>query len=60
MLRLFAFFYCLCLSANLSGQDGIQTKNELGIEDLVKNIFIKGNCKNVEKNRLEIEENGLL
>jgi gliding motility-associated-like protein len=47
MLRLFAFFYCLCLSANLSGQEGIQTKNELTVEDLVKNIFIKGNCKNV-------------
>ena len=28
-------------------QVGIQTENNLGVEDLVKNVFIKGNCKNV-------------
>jgi gliding motility-associated-like protein len=30
----------------LMGQRGVQTENELGAEDLVKNVFIKGNCRN--------------
>ena len=28
-------------------QEGIQIENHSGVEDLIKNIFIKGNCKNV-------------
>lgn len=28
-------------------QQGIQTENSQGVEDLVKNVFVKGNCRNV-------------
>ena len=33
----------------LSGQimDGIQTESTRTVEDLIKDVFIKGNCKNV-------------
>ncbi len=29
------------------GQEGVQTENNLNVEELVKNVFIKGNCRNV-------------
>ena len=47
MFKTFVWFCCIYLSSNLMAQEGIQTENNLGVEDLVKNIFIKGNCKNV-------------
>ena len=47
MFKFFKLIGCLCLSLNLPAQEGIQTENDLGVEDLVKNVFIKGNCKNV-------------
>ena len=48
MLKLSALLCCLCfLSNQMLAQEGIQTENNLGVEDLVKNVFIKGNCKNV-------------
>ena len=48
MSKIFAFLLlCFCLSINLLAQEGIQTENNLGVESLVKDIFIKGNCRNV-------------
>ncbi len=48
MLKFFVLLCCLCLSFNLLAQaEGIQTENSLGVEDLVKDVFIKGNCRNV-------------
>ncbi len=49
MYRLLALLCCFCLSSNLLAQEqeGIQTENNLGVEDLVRDVFIKGNCRNV-------------
>ena len=49
MVKFFTLLGCLCVSASLWAQvqEGIQTKNDLGVEDLVKNVFIKGSCRNV-------------
>ncbi len=47
MFKIFTLLACLCLSFNLLAQQGIQTENNLGVEDLVKNVFIKGSCRNV-------------
>lgn len=38
---------CLCLLSNLPAQEGIQTENNLGVEALIRDVFIKGNCRNV-------------
>ena len=37
----------LCFVSLLPAQEGIQTENDLGVEDLIKDVFIKGNCRNV-------------
>jgi len=49
MIKFFAWLGCLCLSFTLLAQneDRIRTENDLGAEDLIKNVFIKGNCRNV-------------
>ena len=47
MFKFFVLLCCLCLSSNILAQEGIQTENNLGFEDLVKDVFIKGNCRNV-------------
>ncbi len=48
MSRFFTFLFFLILTFNLYTQEeGIRTKNNLGVEELVKNVFIKGNCRNV-------------
>ena len=47
MFKFFALLCCFSLSSILLAQDGIQTENNLGVEALVKNVFIKGNCRNV-------------
>ncbi len=39
------FFLLLC--TNLWPQSGIQTQSDLGIEELIKDVFIKGSCRNV-------------
>ena len=45
MVKLFTLLFCLGLASMLMAQ-GIQTENDLGVEDLIKNVFIKGNCRN--------------
>ena len=47
MTKFFFLISCLCLSSNLLSQQGIQTKNVLTAQELVSNVFIKGNCRNV-------------
>lgn len=47
MFKFFTLLCCLCCLSHLGAQEGIQTENNLGVEDLVKNVFIKGNCRNV-------------
>ena len=48
MSRFFTFLSFLFLTSNIHAQEeGIQTENNLGVEELVKNVFIKGNCRNV-------------
>jgi len=48
MLKNFTLLFLLALCTNLLGQeDGIQTVNNFGVEDLIKEVFIKGNCRNV-------------
>lgn len=49
MFKISTLFCCICLVPNVCAQDGIQVQadNYLDIEDLVKNVFIKGNCRNV-------------
>jgi gliding motility-associated-like protein len=48
MPKFFIFLCCLFFPFHLLAQEGgIQTENNLGVEDLVENIFIKGNCRNV-------------
>lgn len=47
MFKFFILPFILCLSFNILTQEGIQTKNELGVEALVKDVFIKGSCRNV-------------
>lgn len=47
MSKFLTFLACFCLSYNLLAQEGIQTENNLGVEDLVKEVFIKGSCRNV-------------
>ena len=47
MVKFFVLFCCLSLSSNLLAQKGIQTENDLGVEGLIKDIFIKGSCRNV-------------
>lgn len=51
MFKFFTLLCCLCLSFHLVAQESIQTENNLGVEDLVKNVFIKGNCRNVSNIR---------
>ena len=46
MVKIFTLLSCLVLATTLVAQVGIQTENDLGVEDLVKNVFIKGNCRN--------------
>ena len=42
-------FICCCfVPLQLMGQDGISTASELSVEDLIKQVFIKGNCQNVD------------
>ncbi len=45
--KYFTSICCLCLPAIFLAQSSLQTENNLGVEDLIKDIFIKGNCKNV-------------
>ena len=45
--RFLTLWCCLSLLPILSAQRGIQTLNDLGVESLVKNVFIKGDCRNV-------------
>lgn len=47
MVRLLSVLLCFILPSCLWAQEAIQTQPHSGIEDLVKNLFIKGNCKNV-------------
>jgi len=47
MFRLFTFLFILFFASSVLGQTRINTKNELEVEDLVKDVFIKGNCRNV-------------
>ena len=48
MLKNVTFLLCLGFCFNLLGQgNGIETENNLEVEDLVKDVFIKGNCRNV-------------
>lgn len=48
MVKIFTLLGCLYFSSSLLAQEGIETENNLGVESLVKNVFIKGNCKNVK------------
>ena len=58
MIRISTLFFFLYLTAALAAQqEGIQIKNDLGVEALVRDIFIKGNCRNVSNiNALGNEE----
>ena len=46
-IKCFSLIWCLFLAANLAAQEGIRTENTLGVEDLIRDVFIKGNCRNV-------------
>lgn len=47
MIIVFLFLCLLVQSTIIMGQDGIQVESSLSVEDLVKDVFIRGNCKNV-------------
>ncbi len=47
MNRFFTFLLCLLIWTDLFAQESIEVEKILGVESLVKNIFIKGNCRNV-------------
>lgn len=48
MSKLFTLLFFLChFSSAFAQVVGIQTSNSLDAEELVKNVFIKGNCRNV-------------
>ena len=47
MLKALVFFCCFSFGPLLMAQPGIKTENILGVEDLVRNVFIKGSCRNV-------------
>lgn len=47
MFKFFGFMFCCCLSLNLLSQDELQTNHNLSVESLIKDVFVKGNCRNV-------------
>ncbi len=47
MCNYFTIICFLFLLSDVAAQEGIQTANNLVVEDLVKDVFIKGNCRNV-------------
>ena len=47
MIKFFTLFCCIIVSHHLLAQVGIQTENNFDSEGLIKNAFIKGDCKNV-------------
>jgi len=55
LLDMYKFLWCLCflcLTSVLCGQrGGIETIKGTGVEDLVREVFIKGNCRNVSNIR---------
>ena len=60
MLRFPTFLICLFLTSNLFGQGQIRTESTLGVEDLVREVFIKSGCRNVENiSALGSEELGI-
>ena len=46
MMKMLTLLSFLSLASLLTAQNVIQTENDLGAEDLIKNVFIKGNCRN--------------
>ena len=47
MIRFFVLILLFFLPICLSAQVGLQTENVLGVQELVRDIFIKGSCRNV-------------
>ena len=47
MYKIFPCLFFLLVPFHFLAQEGIETENNLGVQDLVKNVFIKGNCRNV-------------
>ena len=47
MIKFFPLLFCLLLTSISLSQNSIQTSASTGVENLVKNVFLKGNCKNV-------------
>ena len=48
MSKLIFLLCCLCLGLTLTAQQpGIQTENDLGVTELIRDVFIKGSCRNV-------------
>ena len=47
MFKLSTLLFCIWLVLPLLAQEGIQTESNLEVENLVRDIFIKGNCRNV-------------
>lgn len=41
----------VCIASNIFSQDVLKTLNELSVEELVSDVFIRGNCKNVSNIR---------
>ncbi len=49
MLKVLSLICSICLATQLVGQQeqGLKTENDLGVRDLVSDVFIKGSCRNV-------------
>ncbi|MEL6831374.1 MAG: choice-of-anchor L domain-containing protein [Bacteroidota bacterium] len=47
MYKSLSLISCFCFVSLLHAQVSIQTENNVGAEDLIKDVFIKGNCRNV-------------
>lgn len=57
MTKSLLYYWLLCLPISLIGQDGIQVESGLSVEELVRDVFIKGNCKNVSNIKALGDEN---
>lgn len=47
MTKFFHIVFCILAATNLLSQERMQVNTNTDVEHLVKNVFVKGNCKNV-------------